>query len=122
MNEQEWKWYAGPDGETFTVGPLNTREQAIAELDGEGGYVILARKVPIRLAQYFDASEFLESAEERAYELANEYGDPLFEVGSDEQADLEVRVRAAIDAWQYAHGLKFMPWSFSETKKLEKIE
>ena len=121
MNEQEWKWYSGPDGETFTSGPFNTREQAIAELDGEGGYVILARKVPLRLSGYFDVDTFLEQAEESAYDMANEDGDPLFDVTKDQQEDLQARVRTAIEAWQYAHGLTFMPWSFSETKNLEKI-
>ncbi len=117
----EWKWYSGPDQETFTGGPFNTREQAIAELDGEGGYVILARKVPVRLSGYFDASDFLERAEEAAYEMANESGDPIFDPTKDQIDGLQYCVRSAIEAWQHAHNLTFIPWAFTETKNLERI-
>lgn len=121
-NEQEWKWYSGADGSSYENGPCNTREQAIAELDGEGGYVVMARKVPLRLSQHFDTQSFLESAEETAYDMANESGDPLFDVTKEQQDDLQARVRAAIEAWQYAHNLTFMPWTFSETKHEERIK
>lgn len=122
MTEQEWKWYSGSNEETFEYGPFDTREQAIAELDGYGGYIVLARKVPLRLSGYFDADTFLENAEDSAYDMANENGDPVFDISSDQQADLEARIRAAIEAWQYAHNLTFMPWAFSGTKNLERIE
>lgn len=118
----EWKWYAGSNEETFSEGPFDTREQAISALDGYGGYVILARRVPQRLSQFFDADTFLENAEDSACDMANEDGDPLFDISSDQQADLEARVRAAIEAWQYAHGLTFEPWSFTGTKNLERVE
>lgn len=121
MTHQEWKWYAGRNEETFSEGPFDTREQAIAELDGYAGFVLLARKVPLRLSQFFHADTFLENAEDSAYDMANEDGDPLFDISSDQQADLEARVRAAIEAWQYAHGLTFEPWSFTGTKNLERI-
>ena len=120
-NEQEWKWYSGSNEETFSDGPFDTREQAIDALDGYGGYIVLARKVPQRLSQFFHADTFLENAEDSAYDMANEDGDPLFDISSDQQADLEARVRAAIEAWQYAHNLTFMPWAFNGTKNLERI-
>lgn len=119
---EEWKWYAGSNEETFGHGPFDTREQAIEELDGYGGYVVMARKVPLRLSSYFDVDRLLENAEETAYDMANEDGDPLFDVTDEQEADLQARVRAAIDAWQYAHGLTFIPWSFSETKHEERIQ
>jgi hypothetical protein len=118
----EWKWYSGPNDEAYTNGPFDTREQAVAELDGLGGYVIMARKVPLKLSDSFDADVFLESAEDSASDLANEDGDPLFDITSYQQADLEARVRAAIDAWQYAHNLTFVPWAFTETRHGERIE
>jgi len=34
MTHQEWKWYSGSNDEEFSNGPFDTREQAIAELDG----------------------------------------------------------------------------------------
>jgi hypothetical protein len=128
-NEQEWKWFSGSNEEEFSDGPFDTREQAIAALDGYAGFVMLARKVPLRLSGYFDADRFLEGAEDSAYDMANsaydmanEDGDPVFDISSDQQADLEARVRAAIEAWQYAHNLTFMPWAFNGTKNLERIE
>lgn len=119
---EEWKWYSGSNDETFEHGPFDTREQAIEELDGYGGYVIMARRVPLRLSQYFNTSTFLENAEDDAYDMANENGDPIFYIGSDQQADLQARVRAAIEGWQYAHGLTFIPWAFTSTNHLERIE
>ena len=121
MTEQEWKWYAGSNEETFEYGPFDTREQAIAELDGYGGYVIMARRVSLRLSKYFDADTFLENAEDRSCDMANEDGDPVFDIDSDHKADLEARVRAAIEVWQYANGLTFIPWAFSGTKNLERV-
>lgn len=117
----EFKWYSGPDDEMYSNGPFDTRDQAVAALDGYGGYVIMARKVPLRLSHHFDAGNFLEQAEEAVWDMANEDGDPLFDITSDQQADLEARVRAAIEAWQYAHNLTFLPWAFTETKGLEKV-
>lgn len=118
---QEWKWYSGSDEEQFSGGPFDTREQAIADLDGYGGYVILARKVPLRLAEYFDVDTFLENAEEVAYDACNENGDPVFDVSKEQSEDLQARIRAVIEAWQYAHNLTFVPWAFTSSKNLERI-
>ena len=118
----EWKWYSGSDQEQFSGGPFDTREQAIADLDGCGGYIVLARKVPLRLSGYFDIDAFMESAEEAAYELCNENGDPLFDVSKEQSEDLQARIRAAIEAWQYAHNLTFVPWAFTESKNLERVK
>ena len=118
---QEWKWYSGSNEEEFSGGPFDTRHQAIAELDGYGGYIVLARKVPLRLSGYFDVDAFLESAEDAAYDLCNENGDPVFDVSKEQSEDLQARIRAAIEAWQYAHNLTFVPWAFSGTKNLERI-
>ena len=123
MSDQlEWKWYSGTNDENFSNGPFDTREQAVAELDGYGGYVVLARKVPLRLSEYFDVDTLLENAEDVAYDLCNEDGDPLFDVSKEQSKDLQARIRAAIDAWQYAHNLTFVPWAFTGTKNLERIE
>ncbi len=118
----EWKWYSGPDQETFTGGPFDTREEAVKELDGYGGYVILARKTPLRLSQFFDGADFLEAAEEAAYEMANESGDAIFDLTKDQIDGLQYCVRSAIEKWQNAHRLTFTPWTFTESKSLEKIE
>ena len=121
MTDENWKWYSGSDDETFTNGPFDFRDDAIEALDGYGGYVIEARKDDLRLSSHFSADDFIEAAEEAVYDMANEDGDPIFDVPSDKQADLQLRVRAAIDAWQDAHGLMFVPWLFSGQRNLEHI-
>ena len=121
-NDHDWKWYSGDNDEAFCGGPFDTREQAIAALDGYGGYVIEAQKTDLRLSDMFDAEEFLEAAEERAYDLCNEDGDPIFDVSEDQEKDLRARVRATIDAWQDDHGLKFVPWRFTDQRNLERVE
>lgn len=118
----EWKWYSSRGEENFSGGPFDTREEAISELEGYGGYIVLARRVPLRLSECFDVDTLLESAEDVSCDLGNENGDPLFDVSKDKSEDLQARIRAAIDAWQYAHGLTFMPWMFNGTKNLERIE
>ena len=120
--EQEWKWYSGHNDENFSNGPFDTKEQAIAELDGYGGYVIMARKVPLRLSGYFDVDQLLEGAEESVYDQCNDNGDPIFDVTEDQSADLQARILAEIEAWQDAHNLTFMPWAFSQTNAVERIE
>lgn len=117
----EWKWYSGSNEEQFSGGPFDTREEAIADLDGYGGYIVLARKVPLRLSGYFDVDTFLEQAEEAAYDLCNESGDTLFDLSKEQSEDLQARIRTAIEAWQYAHNLTFVPWAFTGSKNLERI-
>ena len=120
-DHQEWKWYSGSNDEEFSNGPFDTREEAVAELDGWGGFVVMARKVPQRLAGYFDVDTFLEEAEEAAYELCNENGDPLFDVTKEQSEDLQARVRTAIQDWQDTHDLTFVPWAFTGSSNLENI-
>ena len=123
MRDQlEWKWYSGTNDENFSNGPFDTREQAVAELDGYGGYVVQARKVPLRLSGYFDVDQLLGSAEDVVYDQCNENGDPLFDLTDEQSKDLQDRIRAAIDEWQDAQSRVFVPWAFSETKNLERIE
>ena len=117
----EWKWYSGENEEEFSGGPFDTRDEAIDALDGYGGYIVLARKVPLQLSKHFDATLFLEGAEDDVCDLCNENGDPIFDMSKEQSEDLQARVRAAIDAWQYAHNLTFVPWFFSESKLLERI-
>ena len=67
------------------------------------------------------AGDFLERAEEDGYEFSNENGDPLFDVDMDQMKDLQQRVRSAIEQWQAAHKLVFMPWTFTGQRNLEYI-
>ena len=117
----DWKWYAGSNEETFHSGPFDTRQEAVDALDGEGGYVIEALKLPMALASFFIVDDLLETAEELAYDMANEDGDPLFCVKPELANELEQQVRETIRAWQSQNNLVFIPWMFSHSRNLEPI-
>ena len=119
---ETWKWYAGSNGEEFHSGPFDTREEAIKALDGLNGFVIEARKTPIKLSSYFDAEYFREVTEEDACDLSNPDGDSIFNVSKAQMEDLQVRVRAAIDQWQEVNNLVFEPWAFTASRNLEKVD
>ena len=121
----EWKWYAGSSDEFFQH-ECDTREEAVYyaqnECREEGGYIVEARKEPLSLAEYFDADNFLDHAEDAAYDYASENGDHLFEVSVYQRSDLEQAVRAAITEWQRRNKLVFMPWRFTNQRHDEFIE
>lgn len=121
MTDNDWKWYSGSNDEEFHNGPFDTREEAVDALDGYGGFVIEARKDDLRLSSYFHAETLLEGAEEDAYDLSDE-GDLIFDISDDQECDLQARVRAAIDTWQDAHGLRFVPFLFTASRNEERIE
>lgn len=121
MSTLNWKWYAGSNEEEFHSGPFDTREEAIVALDGYGGFIIEAHKSLLSLAKFFDARDFLDQAEEDAWEHVNENGDLVFDVTNEQAADLETKVREAIVQWQESHNLVFEPWAFSGTRNLERI-
>lgn len=119
---ENWKWYAGWNDEEFHSGPFDTREEAIKALDGLRGFIIEARKIPIKLSSYFDAEYFLEVTEEDACDLSNPDGDQIFNVPKEALVGLQVWVRAAIDQWQEVNNLVFESWAFNESRNLERID
>lgn len=123
MSTLNWKWYVGNDEAIYTSGPYDTREEAvqIARDEFEGGYIIEAYKLPVELSAFFDANRFLEDAEELAYDLTNELGDPIFDPTGAQIDDLEKRIRVAIKQWQEDHKLVFMPFMFTGTRNGEYI-
>lgn len=126
--DPDWAWYAGYNDEEYCIGPLPTRDCAIDEarsdgLDGGDGFFITeARKDPLRLSREFSADWLLNQAEDNVCDFANESGDPIFEVTTEQEKDLEFVVRAAIDRWQKRHDLTFVPWVFTQTRNEEFIE
>ncbi|MGT2513445.1 hypothetical protein ACVOMT_03570 [Sphingomonas panni] len=60
-----WEWWSGPSDEWYSHGPFATREEAVAALDGDAGYVTQAHPpAPIRLSaeqlledQYFENND-----------------------------------------------------------------
>ena len=115
-----WQWWSSTDEENYD-GPFKTREAAIAELDGECGWVCEAHQSPLRLADFIDTDLILEGAEDSACDMSNEHGDPIFDVTGDQRGDLEARIKRACDEWQDAHGLRFIPWSFTEMRNKERV-
>ena len=119
----DWKWWSGTNDEWYSQSH-ETREEAIQSLEGEGGYIIEARQDPVPLSGYFRADDFLERADETlsGSDLGHPDGDILFECSPEQERDLEARVRAAIDAWQEANGLKFVPAMFTASRNAEYVE
>ncbi len=126
MSDEKWSWWVGADDERYHT-QCETRDEAVRIAKGEcdGAWIIEARKpLNIRLSRYFDVSEFLDRADERAFE---DHGDPdgntdsVFDIAANHQGDLEDKIKAAIDAWQDEHGLTFSGYQFSETRNGEYI-
>lgn len=116
----QWFWWSSTDEEHYD-GPFKTRAQAVAELDGEPGWVCEAHQSPLRLADFIDTDLILEGAENSAADMSNESGDPIFDVTGDQGNDLEARIKSAVNDWQDAHGLRFIPWSFTEMRNKERV-
>jgi hypothetical protein len=123
MTQEIWKWYVGSCEEEFHT-TCDSREEAVETALGYGGaWIIEATKgAPLKLSAYFDTDRFLEDAEDRADDLKGPDCEALFYVTFDQGNDLEAMVRAAIDAWQERHGLKFVPWVFVQTRNLQWID
>lgn len=137
--KSEWKWWAGDDEQLMTIGPCDTRDDAIAEaqsqqigeFEDENGewklsfYVVEARQDPLRLADWIGADDLLGRAEDGVYDsarISSECDDgPFFEVTPEQEADLAKRIREACDQWQAAHGLVFRCNTFSHQRNGEDV-
>jgi hypothetical protein len=121
-NDKGWKWYSGQSDEYFSD-EHETREAAIAALDGERGYICEARQDPLRLADFLpDADGVLAQFDDNADDQKGEDGDPIFGASDEQKADLLARLKIACDDWQDAHSLVFVPWVFSQVRNQEEIE
>lgn len=137
MSERtDWHWYASPDEETYTVGPELSREAVIQaatgdelglDIDMETGewtqrfHIAEARQSEIRLATSFDAAAFVGMVNDENSDYGNEDGAAQVELTSAQTADFERVVRAAMDQWQDAMGLRFHTWMFTNTRHGEVI-
>jgi len=122
MSDNGWQWWSGTNAEWYTDWH-DTRDEAIESLNGEGGYIIEGRRDPVSLSAYFDADDFLTRADEDLSDsdIGHPDGDVLFECTPEQERDLEGRVRAAIDAWQEANDLKFVPAMFTVSRNAQYI-
>lgn len=119
MTETGWEWWSGSSDEYFTSSH-DTREEAIAALDGEGGYIVEARQDPIKLSNFIDADYLLEWAEENVERSENL--DAVFDVTPQQEADLGHRLREACDQWQLENGLVFHSDLFTDMRNAEGID
>lgn len=122
--DEVWSWWAGHSDEEYQH-QCTTRDEAVYyaqnECNEDGGHIVEAMKRPLDLQTFFDADEFLDRANDSAYDYQNPDGDPIFEITLAQQADLEKQVRLAIAGWQAKHGLTFMPWTFTHQRNEEFI-
>lgn len=115
----DWGWYHTNDDEHYH-GPHATREEVLAEYRNCTGSIAYCERKPLRLSDYFAASEWLERAEEDNEELQHPDGDCLV-ISNDARMDLHDSVVAAIDAWQVRNQLVFYAWHFNQITEVEKI-
>ena len=109
-----WNWYSGSNNENFSNGPFANRAEAVASLEGEGGYVIEGRQDPLKLSEWLPIE--LDAAEEQ---LGEE--DPVFDVTPEQEASLLATVKQAIDAWQTKNYLVFHSHTFTAVRSEERI-
>lgn len=135
----EFKWYASDNGEDYTVGPCDTREQVILEAkqnelgihkgpDGQWNRltfeIMEARKANVRYSKHFDAQGFLEDLEES---IEDEHADGEHYV-TEEQGptklqleELGLAIEALLDQWQDRHKIELEPWTFTQTRNEERV-
>lgn len=134
-----WRWWGGYEEEWCVYGPFLTRDEVIAaaqkdrlgEFQAEDGtwmtgiYICEARQDPLRLADWIDAEELLERADDNLVDsdrTGAECDDgPWFEATPEQQRDLVERVKRACDEWQAAHSLVFTSKTFSASRKHEHL-
>lgn len=124
MQSGEWAWWAGSNDENYSEGPFDTREEAIAALDGYGGYICEAKQTPLRLSEWVGLDRLLETAEDNFADsdrCSECDADSVFKVTPDQEKDLTAILKESIDAWQNAHVLVFTCYTFSHQRNLEGI-
>ena len=124
--EDIWKWYAGRDEERYVVGPLDCREDAIADgtdnfNEEDGFHIIEATK------QVFpppSANRIIEDMFENADDLfciEDEYPE---QCGTKEQQDAaEAELQVMLNDWmgKWREQIFPTPWVFGKTRNAEYI-
>ena len=140
--QASWQWWAGANDEWFTVGPCDTKEEAIHQAIGDevglrfdksqdppcwtqSFQVVEARQDPLKLSDWIDAERIIERANEALADsdrVSSEINDgPWFEAAVGQESDLIRRIKLACDEWQAAHGLVFHSNTFSHQRNSETI-
>lgn len=91
----DWAWWSGPDDEYYRNGPFATREEALVELDEEGGYIIEAQMNAVTFSadmlinnQYF---------EDEGFDFDNCEPDRIG--GADAIGAADAELQALLDGW-----------------------
>lgn len=117
---EPFSWWSGSNDEFYTNGPFATREQAVGELCGEGGYVVEAARMPVTFSvdqliedQYFECDDY----------FSGENGEPERTGGADVVAAADAELQALLDAWlaRWRHTFN-QPEMFGRMGPVERIE
>lgn len=118
MNDN-WSWWAGSSEEYYHTN-CATREEAIAALEGEGGWICEAQQKPLRVADLLLLDDLLVDADEDI-ERGEDDDDVILRATPAQEEDLRARIKVACDEWQAAHGLVFKTRMFTSQRKTEFI-
>jgi hypothetical protein len=128
MNKTDWAWWAGRDEEWMTVGPVSTRENAIAQArddigEGEGDFTIMEACMH---AISLDAASILDNAyndwADNGDLFSSEHNAPEPQGTKEEQKAAEIELQVLLDAWVDKHRHTFpTPNMFAATRNQEWI-
>lgn len=128
MVDNSWAWWAGRDEEWLTIGPCQTRDDAIAEAindfgEGEGDFVVMeAVMQTLRLR----ADSFLERLYEEWADCGDffslEHDSPEPQGSKEDQKTSEDELQALLDAWfaKWEHTFP-KPNMFASTRNVETV-
>ena len=120
-----WKWYAGRDGENFDTGPFDCREDAIADAtdnynDEDGFHIVEATKPAFPPPS---AESIIDDMFERASDdlFGDDYPEPCGSTEKQKQAELELQ--AYLNLWmdKWRSEIFPTPWAFGKTRNADYI-
>jgi hypothetical protein len=130
-DQKQWHWYYARSEDGSYAGPFATRDDAITaareewgEDNTDGFWIAEATNPPVNLSEWIGAIDLLELAEEQIFNndrASTEWDDVIFEASKEQEDDLKIRIIAACDQWQKAHGLTFCCSTFKALRNVEYI-
>ncbi len=120
MGEPIWKWFSGTSDEFYENGPFATKQEAVAELDGYGGFIIEAvQRDNVRLsASRLIEDQYFEDDDDFDFDHAEP--DRVGKKEDVEAADAELQ--ALLDGWCAKFGHTFVrPNLFLKSRNHEEI-
>lgn len=124
MSEAGWKWFAGSNDEHYTVGPCETRDEALmlaGDEDWDVIYLVEARQDPVDMSKMIDGPDIYERWLEDDEELFDEDGRCCVDVKEHQLKDLSEMLVMAVRHWQAKHAIAPVKYLFSATRNYEEI-